>query len=45
MEDNDNNFEGYLFPLIYLSVILFIGYLMCKYGSGSAFDGWVPDYP
>ena len=43
MEEKDNG--GCLWILIYIGFIIFVGYLMCKYGSSSAFEGWTPDYP
>ena len=45
MEEKDNSCWGCLYILIYLGVIVFVGYLMLKYGSSSAFDGWTPTYP
>ena len=45
MEKDNNNFKEDLFLLIYIGFIIFVGYLMCKYGSTTAFDGWTPDYP
>ena len=44
METKENNL-GCFYLLIYFGTILFVGYLMCKYGSSSTFDGWIPDYP
>ncbi len=45
MEEDDDSFKGCLAMLIYIGIIILALYLFLKYGSGSTFDGWTPDYP
>lgn len=43
--EKENCLGGCLFFLLYLGVIIIVGYLMFKYFSSSIFEDWVPDYP